>query len=126
MALGEIVEFVFSVIVIILALALPVYGLMPVRPRQEYKSGECWKCRYPRDGLGDADCPECGSSGVPYQPPKPDVPSRRQQVAMWGVYCFIAIAATLSRRVLLRVAYGFQYMFDGFTFEQGWRLSPER
>jgi hypothetical protein len=120
------VEVAAFAIVLLLALAMPAYGLMPVRPRQKFKPGTCWKCGYSRDGLGEADCPECGSSGVPYQPPMTDVPSRRQHVTMWSVYCSLAIAVTLGRHTLLRAAYGLMYMRDGFTFEQGWRLSPER
>lgn len=119
-------DFAVFGLVSVLALAIPVYGLMPVRPRQKYKNGNCQNCGYSREGLGEAQCPECGSAGLPCKPTKELLPSRIQQALQWLALCVCAALAMSLRYTLIRACYGLLYMKDGFTFEQGWRLSPIR
>jgi len=112
--------------VIVLALAIPLYGLMPVRRRQKYKSGDCQNCGYSRDGLGDANCPECGAATKPPVDQADYRPTRQQQALQWIGLCFAALGAGSLQWVCLRVFYGFDYMRDGFTFAQGWHACLHR
>lgn len=113
-------------IVIVLALAIPVYGLMPVRSRQKCRKGACQKCGYSREGLGGANCPECGSPPCSPVAQTDEAPTQQQQGLQWLALCFAALCAGSLQWGFLRVVYAFDYMRDGFTFEQGWHACLHR
>jgi hypothetical protein len=121
------VAVVFFVVVILLVTAVPMYGLSRFEwHRRNHRAGQCWRCGYSRLGLQAATCPECGSSEEPDPANQSRLPPRDQQTLRWFMLCLLAACAGAARFSLLRAYYGIDYWADGFAFEQGWRLSPQR